>query len=130
MFKSGVNKKIVICLMIAMFIFGSIQPAIKAAAGKKAKSREASYGLVLADINVRSDASTSSKIIEKLKTGENVTLVDRVTGSDGQEWYIVKTATGVNGYVYAAAIDEKFDESTNEETNSRVASSPSLNKIV
>ena len=118
MFKSGVNKKIVICLMIAMFIFGSIQPAIKAAAGKKAKSREASYGLVLADINVRSDASTSSKIIEKLKTGENVTLVDRVTGSDGQEWYIVKTATGVNGYVYAAAIDEKFDESTNEETNS------------
>ena len=117
MLKSRIDQKIVICLMIGVFLFGALYPAIKAEAAKKSESQEASSGIVLADINIRSDASTSSEIIGKLKTGENVTLVDRVTGSDGHGWYIVKTATGISGYVYAAAIDEKYSERTDSETD-------------
>ena len=121
MFKNRVDKKIVICLMIAVFIFGSMQPAIKAAAAENTQeSGMASSGIVLANINLRSDASTTSKIIGKLKTGENVELLDHENGSDGHDWYFVKTAAGTKGYVYAAAIDKEITkkaQNTDKDTN-------------
>ena len=49
--------------------------------------------------NLRKGKSTSSDILEKVRTGQNVQLIEK-----SGDWYLVKTKAGNQGYVYKTKI--------------------------
>jgi Bacterial SH3 domain len=52
--------------------------------------------------NLRKEKSTTSAILEKLKTGESVEVIEQVG-----DWYLVKTKAGNTGYVFKTKIIEE-----------------------
>ena len=49
--------------------------------------------------NLRKDKNTTSSILEKIKTGEIVEVVQQ-----SGDWYLVKTKSGNQGYVFKTKI--------------------------
>ena len=52
--------------------------------------------------NIRADKSTSSKILDKVKSGEKIDVLD-----DTSNWYLIKTKEGLKGYVHKSRIKIK-----------------------
>lgn len=51
------------------------------------------------NVNLRSEANTTSTVLAKLKSNESVTIIEETNGSDGNKWYKIKTNGGTTGYV-------------------------------
>lgn len=54
-------------------------------------------------VNLRTNAGVDNESIEKLNTGDSVTVLQKVLGVDGKEWYQVKIEK--NGYVRADYVE-------------------------
>lgn len=66
------------------------------------EENEISYGKVIDPdgyTNVRKDKNSTSAIIEKIKSGERVEILD-----DSENWWLIKTNSGKKGYVYKTKI--------------------------
>ncbi|MBL0737181.1 SH3 domain-containing protein [Flavobacterium sp. GN10] len=66
------------------------------------EENEVSYGKVIDPdgyTNVRKDKNSTSAIIEKIKSGERVEILD-----DSENWWLIKTNSGSKGYVYKTKI--------------------------
>lgn len=59
------------------------------------------------DINVRSKPTTGKKgvRITRLRLNETATILETVTGEDGETWYYIHTRGGDEGYVLASLIE-------------------------
>ena len=57
------------------------------------------------DVNVRAKPTTKGVRITRLKRGETATVLNTVTGDDGDEWYYIHTRGGDEGYVLASLIE-------------------------
>ena len=74
-------------IMVAMFIF-----TLTALADTP--------GTITGDnVNLRSEANTTSTVLAKLKSNESITIIEETKGSDGNKWYKIKTTGGTTGYV-------------------------------
>lgn len=66
------------------------------------EENEISYGKVIDPdgyTNLRKDKSSTSVVIEKIKSGERVEILD-----DSENWWLIKTNSGKKGYVYKTKI--------------------------
>ncbi|WP_281631992.1 SH3 domain-containing protein [Flavobacterium luteolum] len=66
------------------------------------EENEISYGKVIDPdgyTNVRKDKNSTSAIIEKIKSGERVEILN-----DSENWWLIKTNSGKKGYVYKTKI--------------------------
>lgn len=57
------------------------------------------------DVNVRAKPSTKSVRITRLQRGDTATILDTVTGDDGEEWHYIHTRGGDEGYVLGSLIE-------------------------
>lgn len=46
-------------------------------------------------LNMRSNAGQGFKVIKKIKSGANLVILDSKTGSDGMEWYQVRSGKDI-----------------------------------
>ncbi len=64
---------------------------------------ELSVGLVVYTnddyVRMRAEATTSGEVIEELRTGTELTIMDGPVTADGYEWWQVTTASGATGWV-------------------------------
>lgn len=70
------------------------------------------------DVNVRSDASTTSTAVGTVTTNDKVTILEEKTGDDGKVWYKISTSTGITGYVRSDFITKSSNESNNNNSSS------------
>ncbi|MXO05615.1 SH3 domain-containing protein [Flavobacterium sp. HBTb2-11-1] len=66
------------------------------------EENEISYGKVIDPdgyTNLRKDKNSTSVVIEKIKSGERVEILD-----DSENWWLIKTSSGNKGYVYKTKI--------------------------
>lgn len=68
--------------------------------------------VISSNVNVRSDASTSSEAVGSVQLNDKVTILDEKTGTDGKVWYKIETTGGVVGYVRSDFIKKDSDSQT------------------
>ena len=106
---TGKRKRLFIWLLLILLIVCCCPAGVTAKA--KTTSAAAGEGTVLARVNIRKKPDISSSIEGKLSEGDTVELQKLVSGTDGNGWYLIKSAAGEKGYVLASAIKE---EKTND----------------
>lgn len=64
------------------------------------------YGTVInaSSLNVRSGPGTGYSILTYLDSSETMTILETVTGTDGNPWYYISTEFGYQGYVSASYV--------------------------
>ena len=67
------------------------------------------------DINVRSEASSSSSQVGTVTTGDTVTVGETATDDSGATWYQVTLSNGTTGYVRGDFLTVSEDETSSEE---------------
>ena len=69
------------------------------------------------DINVRSEASSSSSQVGTVTTGDTVTVGETATDDSGATWYQVTLSNGTTGYVRGDFLTVSEDETSSEEAS-------------
>lgn len=76
-------------------------------------------------INIRSASGTDSKVLSSAQAGAKLQIVDKVTGTDGNEWYVIYVDGSKKGYIRSDLI--ALDEAQNDQENQKSDSTNSEN---
>lgn len=74
-------------------------------------------------INIRSEAGMDSKVLSSAKAGAKLQIVDKVTGTDGNEWYVIFVDGSKKGYIRSDLItlDEEQNAKENQKSDSTMS---------
>lgn len=108
--KHVMKKSCIAVLLAAVMMFGAALSAFAAEASVKADGTR-----------IRSDSSTDSAVVTTAAGGTTYTVLDTVTGSDGNTWYKVQVSDGQTGFVRGDLVNvsgEASDSAPEEVTSS------------